>query len=95
MLIELSKNERVTTHSLGTISRCIPELHIPLYQSWRGEVEPHHIPIISQFSEELESEIVNGKAYPVFTLLGSDGKEYKYRLQRPDKDKERDPYLVE
>lgn len=83
LLIELSRMEKVHIQALGSISRSISELHLPLYEAWRGEIEPHHIPIIAQFSEELESETLNGKQYPVITLLGTDGKEYKYRLERP------------
>jgi hypothetical protein len=51
LLIELSKLEKVPIQTLGSISRSISELHLPLYESWRGEIEPHHIPIIAQFSE--------------------------------------------
>lgn len=94
LLIELSRMEKVHIQALGSISRSISELHLPLYEAWRGETEPHHIPIIAQFSEELESETLNGKQYPVITLLGTDGKEYKYRLERPEKEKERDPLLT-
>ena len=76
------------------------DMRLPIIDGWeatrqlKSRPETHHIPIIAQFSEELESETLNGKQYPVITLLGTDGKEYKYRLERPEKEKERDPLLT-
>lgn len=51
-MIEFSKADKIQTQSLGVLSRSLAELHIPLYENWRGELEIHNIPLISQFSEE-------------------------------------------
>lgn len=51
MLTDVQKCETVPISALGCISRSITELNVPLYENWRGEVEPNHIPNIAQFSE--------------------------------------------
>ncbi len=50
-MLDLSRTEKITPQTLGSITRNILELHIPIYEDWKGEFEPQDIPIIAQFSE--------------------------------------------
>jgi hypothetical protein len=43
------------------------------------------IPYISQIDEKIETEIFNGVECKFITLLGTDGKEYRYRLEKYQK----------
>jgi hypothetical protein len=66
---------------LGALSRTICEIQMPLFENWRGELEPNSLPTLSQFSEEIELESVNGRNEKILTALGSDGKEYRFRME--------------
>ena len=58
LLVDVHKNDSVLIQSLAAISRTVTELHVPLFEDWRGEAEPHRIPTIAQFSEEIETEVI-------------------------------------
>ena len=76
LVVEASKKDKVSVHILGSLTRIVTELHMPLFENWRGELEPQNIPTIAQVSEQLTTETVNGIESKAMLLLGSDGKEY-------------------
>ena len=66
--------DKISMTTLGAWTRRFTEIHIPLYENFKGELENSQIPCIEQFSEKLETDMLNGKEGRLFTILGSDGK---------------------
>lgn len=54
LIIEITnKCDTIPIHILGALSRTICEIQLPLFENWRGELEPAAIPTLTQFSEEI------------------------------------------
>jgi hypothetical protein len=89
-LVNLLTNMPNTSHGkisithLGLFSRCFSSLHIPIFDTlnYRSDLEGNRLPCIVQISENIHTDVRNGKATNVITMLGSDSKEYLFRIEK-------------
>ena len=55
-MIEMTTNcASIPIHILGALSRTVCEIQLPLFENWRGELEPNSIPSLTQFSEDIDT----------------------------------------
>ena len=56
-----NQNDKLSLTTIGGWSRRFTEIHIPLYENFKGEIDMSKIPYIEQLSEKLETEMFNGE----------------------------------
>ena len=79
-----SPQGRIPITHLGLFSRCFASLHIPVFDTvnYRSDIEGGRFPYIVQISENIQTDVRNNKAVSLITMLGSDGKEYQFRIEK-------------
>lgn len=79
-----SPQGRIPITHLGSFSRCFASLHIPVFDiaNYRTDLEGSRFPFIVQISENIQTDIRNNKSVNLITFLGSDGKEYSFRIEK-------------
>ncbi len=81
-IAQLRNHDSVAINIMGTLARCFSEIHVPLYETYKGETQESMIPCIAQVAETIEKENFNGVFGKVVVFLASDGKQYRFRLQK-------------
>ena len=81
LLSHIRNDEKISVVTLGEFCQCFTSIQLPLVEFESTKMHPY----IVQISENLINEIMNNRPGKVVTFLGSDGKEYNYRLETVDR----------